>query len=496
MFSSNDKKQLAERGIPEDTVQRQLERFKIGFQPISLFKAATVENGILRLSAAEEEEAISSFDGLEGSMAKFVPASGAATRMFKELYAFLGDENSPEEEVDLTKEEEGVFAFFSNLHLFAFYEDLNEALKKSLGTSIDLALENKKYKLILETLLNKNGLGYGNLPKGLLAFHKYDAGSRTPAIEQLREGLLHTPTKGAVNLHFTVSPEFISKFESHINSNRPVGEQEVEVSYSSQEPKTDTIAVDLSNEAFRDKENRLLFRPAGHGALLKNLNEVEADIVFIKNIDNVLPDHLKAEVVKFKKVLAGLLTKYQEKTHKLLERHEKNEEIEDEAKGLLEELGVKGNLSVNELVEKLNRPIRVCGMVKNVGEPGGGPFWINEANGQTTLQIVEKAQVDLDDEKQLEIFEKSTHFNPVDIVCGLKNFQGEKFDLLKYRDEETGFITEKSVGGRSLKAMELPGLWNGSMADWNTVFVEVPLSTFSPVKTVNDLLKKEHQPKG
>jgi hypothetical protein len=325
-----------------------------------------------------------------------------------------------------------------------------------------------------------------------LQFHKYGDVFKTPAQEHLTEGLHYSSKENKVRIHFTVSPEHKNAFEDHVNESVKNLPGEFEIKFSTQKPKTDTIAVNMDNSPFRLDNGELLFRPAGHGALLENLNELDADIIFIKNIDNVVPDRLKEETIRYKKALAGLLLSYQERAFELLEQNDAGESIDSTGRKLLEEMGIKGDLSSSEIRQKLNRPIRVCGMVKNEGEPGGGPFWVKDKQGKESLQIVESAQVDMRNKFQVQIFKESTHFNPVDLVCGTKNYKGEKFDLLNYRDLESGFISEKSNSGRKLKAMELPGLWNGSMADWNTIFVEVPLITFNPVKTVNDLLKENH----
>ena len=497
MFTTEDKIQLEERGITLDIGLKQIERFQKGFKPIQLSRAAVVGDGILQLSIEEMDHAENLFDNYSGSVSKFVPSSGVATRMFKELFEFRA--NGEDREFDVAKlilERGNVFSFFKNIKSFAFYAHLKSAFEKTNKESIEEALQRPdEYRKVLDTLLENSGLNYGNLPKGLLAFHRYRNETRTPAVEQLIEGLGHSPKKTGIHFHFTVSPEYLNTFQKHLRKevDKFGTNKGVRISYSNQKPSTDILAVDLENQLVRDNLGKILFRPAGHGALLENLNQMEEEVVFIKNIDNVLPDYLKPELVRFKRLLAGVLIGYQEKGFNLLRRNDQKENIEMEGMALLKQLGIRG-ITTTEVVETLNRPIRVCGMVKNVGEPGGGPFWVREFGEIESLHIVEEAQVDRGNSSQHKIFKGATHFNPVDLVCGLKNYRGEKFDLLKLRDDEAGFITEKSHGGRKLKAMELPGLWNGSMAHWNTIFVEVPLSTFSPVKTINDLLKKEHQP--
>jgi hypothetical protein len=374
------------------------------------------------------------------------------------------------------------------LENFAFYPELLAAVEKSGGEP--------GLKLYLECLLTARGLNYGSLPKGLLQFHSYGNSSRTPFEEHLVEGALYARDfNGLVRLHFTVSPEHAGGFTNLLDAVKASFEKEygvtLEVTFSQQKPSTDTIAVGPDNEPFREKDGTLLFRPGGHGALLENLNDLDADLVFIKNIDNVVPDRLKNHTVDWKKVLAGLLLHYQEKIfiyQKELEKYSSSLES-----GFLAEAAEKEDL-VQYLREKFNRPLRVCGMVKNLGEPGGGPFWALNSDGTISLQIAESVQIDMANPVQAKIAKHASHFNPVDLVCGLKNYKGEKYDLMKHRDPMTGFISQKSKDGKELKAQELPGLWNGAMSDWNTIFVEVPVITFNPVKTVNDLLRYEHQP--
>lgn len=490
-FTEKDLKQIKDRNSDLTTIQNQIENFKTGFPYINAVKAATIGDGILRLTDEQLNSYIQFFDAQapKKSLVKFVPASGAASRMFKALYAAKDD----------GKTDKSVEQYDSEIKKFAFYGSLSAHLQ-------DGSLQNK-----LEALLGKSGLDYGNLPKGLLEFHLYPDGARTALEEHLVEGALYANNKGKVRLHFTVSPEHKQKFRALINAVKARYEEKYGVKYnitfSEQKPSTDTIAVDLDNNPFRDKAGKLLFRPAGHGALLENLDDIKADVVFIKNIDNVVPDHLKEETVTYKKALAGLLLDYQKKIFYLIKRLEKPEPsvfmINKAARFLKNELNVdppKGfrlwpaEEKLKFVLTKLKRPLRVCGMVKNVGEPGGGPFWVANDDGSVSLQVVESAQFDLSNKKQKVIFENATHFNPVDLICSYRDSRKEYYALPGFRDDKTGFITEKSQSGKTLKAQELPGLWNGAMADWNTLFVEVPLITFNPVKTVNDLLRKEHQP--
>lgn len=509
-FTDSDKKQMTIKGIVPEKVNAQIDIFKKGIPYINIVKPATVGDGIIQLDEDEILHKIRIYNKEVENLKviKFVPASGAASRMFKTLFEFLSAENRA-----LLLEDQSfhsVSNFFGRLQDFAFYEDL-----KSNPTITDInpagGLSDSDYRLILETLLGENGLNYGNKPKGLLKFHRYGRESKTSAQEHIMEGALYAVSNDELFLHFTVSPEHLEDFREHIRKSIPSVEKLFEIScyagFSVQKPSTDTIAVDINNEVFRDTDGSLLFRPGGHGALIENLNDLEADLVFVKNIDNVVPDRLKEETVKYKKALAGLLLEYQKKifayTKELISDLEiqasKIAEIEN---FVFSELNIQPNEGYkllppeskqSFLMNKLNRPIRVCGMVKNQGEPGGGPFWALNPDGTISLQIVESSQINLNHAETKEIFNSSTHFNPVDLVCGITDNKGNKFDLLGFVDPETGFISEKSKDGKILKALELPGLWNGAMSDWITIFVEVPLITFNPVKTVNDLLRPEHQ---
>ncbi|MEB2779101.1 DUF4301 family protein [Algoriphagus sp. C2-6-M1] len=498
------KDQILSQGMDPDTVSQQIDHFTNGFPFLTITAPATPGDGIKVLSDKELRHFLLTYPEKAANLEvlKFVPASGAASRMFKDLFAFL------EGDGDISKSA-FVQKFMNNIEKFAFYEDLDEVLE-SQGSSIYQALDSKDYKSILAALLLDEGLGYGNLPKGLLKFHRYKDGRRTPAYEHLIEGVQYAVGTGSlVKIHFTVSPEHTDKFKKEIEKILPAIEQEFgvefEISYSQQKKSTDTIAVNTDNTPFTEEDESILFRPAGHGALLENLNDVSADLIFIKNVDNVVPDRLKPDTKNYKMAIGGLLLETKEKVFRALRDLEKEENETTVAKAeevATNDLGAKlpenfSSLSIEAkgafLKMKLNRPLRVCGMVKNTGEPGGGPFWVQEDDGSQSLQILETAQIDLNNPASKEHFNASTHFNPVDLVCATRNFKGESFDLLKYRDMMTGFITEKSKSGKDLKALELPGLWNGSMAGWNTIFVEVPLITFNPVKTVNDLLRDEHQ---
>ena len=505
MLTVEDKNYLAAKGITEEQITRQLDCFKKGFPYLKLAAAASVDNGILSPDGDALKLYLRVWDTYiqsERKVVKFVPASGAASRMFKNLFGFLEAEYN-EPQTDFEKE------FFAKIQKFAFYEDLNAACQKTAGKDIPTLLADGQYKPVVAALLGEAGLNYGQLPKGLLKFHRYDQGARTPVEEHLVEGALYaTNRSGLVNVHFTVSPEHRALFEKLVEEKANLFAKRYgvhyEVSFSEQKSSTDTIAADENNEPFR-VDGKLFFRPGGHGALIENLNDLDADIVFIKNIDNVVPDKFKADTITYKKLLAGVLVTLQQKVFGYLQLLESgkytHEQVIDILQFLQRELFCKlpdtKLLEDTELVvylkKKLNRPMRVCGMVKNVGEPGGGPFLAYNSDGTISLQILESSQIDMNDPEKKAMFEKGTHFNPVDLVCAVRNFKGEKFDLTKYVDPATGFISSKSKSGRNLKALELPGLWNGAMSDWNTVFVEVPLTNFNPVKTVNDLLREQHQ---
>lgn len=507
MLTQEDKALLAKKGISEEQIAAQLACFEKGFPFLKLEAAASIGNGIVATTDSERDAYIKAWEAYKNEgghvVTKFVPASGAASRMFKNLFEFLGADYD-EPTTDFEKK------FFSQIEHFAFYADLNEACRKNAGKDIPGLLAGKDYKAVVANLLEAAGLNYGALPKGLLKFHKYEDGARTPLEEHLVEGALYAAgADGKVNVHFTVSPEHRSLFEQLVGEKAAKYAEkygvEYHVSFSEQKPSTDTIAADMDNRPFRDDKGHLVFRPGGHGALIENLNDLDSDIVFVKNIDNVVPDRLKADTVTYKQVLAGVLVTLQKKAFDYLRLIDSgqytHEQIEEMIRFVQQELYCRKHdikdLEDGDLIlylkSKLNRPMRVCGMVKNVGEPGGGPFLAYNADGTVSLQILESSQIDMKDPEKKAMFEKGTHFNPVDLACAIRDYQGRKFDLLRYVDPATGFISYKSKNGKDLKALELPGLWNGSMSDWNTVFVEVPLSTFNPVKTVNDLLREQHQ---
>lgn len=505
MFSAKDIEQIKQHGLDIDLVNQQVDFFRNGFPPSQLSEPALIGSGVLNPNQKEIQQAEETYSNLEDkTVVKFVPASGAATRMFKSLFAFQADYDGSDEAYErLTKKQEpgSLFEFFKRIQDFAFYEELSKNFAAQNGTTIEEAHLKRDYVAIVDSLLNEDGLNYGSLPKGLLTFHKEGANTKTPVEEHIIEGCQYAKqSDGGVAIHFTVSPEHIEPFKQHVEAVRSKYEKNyschLKISYSVQNTGTDTIAVSLDNEPFRLVDGSILFRPAGHGALLENLNGIDADIVFLKNIDNVVPDSLKDQTITYKKVIAGILLEKQEKIFDYLRQLANDSHNPEEVLTFISaELGYRPNRNVGkeDLISILNRPIRVCGMVKSEGDPGGGPFWVRGTEGEDSLQVVETAQIDLTNDGQKKVFNQATHFNPVDVVCGIKDFQGKKFDLMNFRDPNAGFSTEKSKDGKTLKAQELPGLWNGSMAYWNTIFVEVPVITFNPVKTVNDLLKPEHQ---
>lgn len=502
MFSEKEIEQIEKRGSEIKEVEQQILNFVNGFPYLDAKRAASVGDGILKFTDEEVEKYQNFYieKSISKKIIKFVPASGAASRMFKELFAF-----SEDNDFDSNKAAQ---AFISGLTDFAFYDQLVAGLA-SKGVGIQDALESKNYAVIVNELLSSEGMDYGSLPKGLLKFHTYNEKTRTPVEEHFSEGASYAVSAGdSVNLHFTVSSEHQSKFERHVGEIKSFYEEltgvTYDISFSQQKKSTDTIAVDMENKPFVDGDE-ILFRPAGHGALLANLDDLDGDVVFIKNIDNVVPDQLKDSTIQFKQVIGGLMIELQDKIFELTEKLSAAADadaIEEAAVFLSSKINLNlpetyGSRNLEEkaeyLLSKLDRPVRVCGMVKNTGEPGGGPFWVFDQDGTQAIQIGETAQIDLTNSSQAEMLKNSTHFSPTDLVCGIKDRNGRKYDLMKHRDPQTGFITSKSKSGRDLKAQELPGLWNGSMANWNSVMVEVPLSTFNPVKSVNDLLKPAHQ---
>ena len=505
MLTQQDLKQLAQKGISEAQIEKQLGEFKTGFPFLKLEGAAAIGKGIVAPSAEEVKQYVSAWQQYKAAgkkVVKFVPASGAASRMFKDMFAFVdADYDAPT--TDFEKK------YFDNIEKFAFYDELDAVCKKNNGKGIKALVAEGNYKAVAANMLQADGLNYGQLPKGLLLFHNYAEGPRTPMEEHLVEGALYAASNGEAHVHFTVSHEHMELFKAKVAQKADLYAQKYgikyDISFSEQKPSTDTIAANPDGTPFRNSDGSLLFRPGGHGALIENLNEIEADVIFVKNIDNVVPDRLKGDTVEWKKVIAGVLVTLQQKAFDYLRLLDTgrytHEQIEEMIRFVQQDLCCRKfdikNLEDAELViylrEKLNRPMRVCGVVKNVGEPGGGPFLTYNQDGTVSLQILESSQIDKSNKEYMEMFTKGTHFNPVDLVCAVKDYKGQAFDLPKYVDPTTGFISQKSKSGKELQALELPGLWNGAMSNWNTVFVEVPLSTFNPVKTVNDLLREQHQ---
>jgi hypothetical protein len=445
MFTSSDLAQLEARGISVEKAEKQLYSFANGFPELEIVSAASVGNGVLTPTEEEVDIYVKAWQDYldEGhTVLKFVPASGAASRMFKDLFEYL----------ETGVKTQFIEKFLCEKEHFAFAPQL-------VGLDEQAAV----------SFLLKD-MNYGNLPKGLLLFHSYENGARTPALEHLVEGAMYAASKGKVNIHFTVSHEHLPLFQAHLAEHQAAYEEKLgvkfHISYSEQKPSTDTLAANPDGTPFRTADGQLLFRPGGHGALIENLNEQEADVIFIKNIDNVVPDRLKGDTVRYKQLLAGVLVTEQKKIF---------EQLQDPT-------------LTAEQKAKLQRPLRVCGVVRNTGEPGGGPFLVREVDGSISCQILESSQI-----SDPALMQQATHFNPVDLVCATRDVEGKPYYLPDFVDEKTGFISHKSKDGKELLALELPGLWNGAMSRWNTIFVEVPISTFNPVKTVNDLLRPEHQ---
>lgn len=503
MFTQKDLQQIGKRGIRIDDLNRQIKYFKSGFPPSDIVMPATPGQGIIRFTDGDEKHYQEVFkqNAPDFSITRFIPASGAATRMFKVLFSAMENLQGKraDQQREWTDQHPEIRQFLKELPRYPFYEEL----------TLD---EGSPPEAILRQILSRPGLDYGNRPKGLLKFHKYGKLDRRTAFEEhVREAVAYCAGRdGTLSMHLTVSPDHLDGFQAEAARILPLVEKEtgiqIDLSFSFQKPDTDTIAVDLQNEPFRNPDGSLLFRPAGHGALIQNLNALKSDMVFISNIDNVAPDRLKPLRVGYKQVLGGLLLEIRSKIFYYLKQLKGGEGIEktrlDQMVSYLHDrlgMAIPDQLRHWDavdlkqwLIQAMDRPIRVCGMVRNEGEPGGGPFYVRSESGEVTLQIVESSQIDLDDPGKASLVAQSTHFNPVDLVCSIRDFKGEKFNLKQYVDPSTGFISEKSVGGRELKALELPGLWNGAMAHWLTLFAEVPVETFSPVKTVFDLMRDEH----
>ena len=505
MLTEKDLKQIAQKGISEEKLNNQLEQFKTGFPFLRLEAAAAVGRGITSPDEILRQQFIEAWDKYKAEgkkVVKFVPASGAASRMFKDMFAFV----DADYDVPTTPFEK---QYFENIKKFAFYDALDAVCLKNEGKGIEALMAEGNYKAVAAQMLKAEGLNYGQLPKGLLLFHNYPEGPRTPMEEHLVEGALYVASNGEAHVHFTVSHEHMDLFKAKVAEKADGYASKFgikyDISFSEQKPSTDTVAANADNTPFRNDDGSLLFRPGGHGALIENLNEIDADVIFVKNIDNVVPDRLKEDTVEWKQVIAGVLVTLQQKAFDYLRlldtgsyTHEQIEEMirfvqQDRCCRKADIKELEDAELVIYLRKKLNRPMRVCGVVKNAGEPGGGPFLTYNQDGTVSLQILESSQIDKSNKEYLEMFTQGTHFNPVDLVCAVKDYKGNAFNLPDYVDKTTGFISSKSKNGKELKALELPGLWNGAMSDWSTIFVEVPLSTFNPVKTVNDLLREQHQ---
>lgn len=508
--------ELGSKGIEPGTVRAQIDTFVKGIPPVELARSCTPGDGIQSIDdRIDGLTALFDESSSDRAIVKFVPASGAASRMFRELHAVLGLGGDITRE-DLTKQSEAgdevaaaSIKFIDGIRKFAFFPELASSLERE-GHDLEALLRDKRYREIISHTVNAHGLNYSSLPKGIIKFHSYGDYARTAFEEHLAEAVHYSKGEGELaRVHFTLSPEHEEAVKSLIASVKSFYQDEgvsIDVTYSRQKPSTDTIAVDMDNRPFIDEDGSLVLRPGGHGALIENLNELECDTVFIKNIDNVVPDRIKGETYSYKKALGGYLVELEQMVYALIRELDRgySEESVNEAISILGRKGLTIELPeyMTDAIDtekamyyraRLLSPIRVCGVVRNEGEPGGGPFWVRGVDGTLSKQIVESSQVDMDNDTQRAVWESSTHFNPVDLVCSVRDYSGNAFDLTQYVDRGAGFISYKSRGGRELKALELPGLWNGAMAYWNTVFVEVPLITFNPVKTVLDLLRDEHQ---
>ena len=513
-FSTEDYLQIYELGMSMETIKKKLKIYKKGIPKFSLISPAKIESGIFRVSNSDFQKNADFFDTYKSKykLLKFVPASGAASRMFQFLNIFLKEFDIQTESINAyikRKKDTDLSVFSVGLEKLPFFEIVDAKLKEIYLDFNSFSRDYKNYYFI-KLLLNSDFFDFSNKPKGVLPFHKYENHFGTAIEAHLKECVCYSSSNGESNLHFTVSENHQNQFETVVNLIKANVENQsgvkINISYSFQNKSTDAIAVDLLNQPIRNQKGKLIFRPGGHGALLENLNQLDADIIFIKNIDNVSRNHIDS-VSKYKKALAGILIEIQSQVFGFLnimeEGHIRDKDIELILVFIQEQLNVaiapdfskySDDNKLIYLKEILNKPIRICGMVKFEGEPGGGPFWVRNRKGEVSLQIVETAQIDTENLEQASVLAKASLFNPVDLVCGVKDFKGNKFNLKEFVDPKSGFIVEKNSNGIDLKAYELPGLWNGAMAKWISIFVEVPITTFNPVKTVNDLLKSAHQP--
>lgn len=506
MLTTEDNALLEKRGIDPETVIRQVERFRTGFPYLRIFDSARPGEGITILTPEQQTQAVAAWDAYlasGGEVTKFVPASGAASRMFKALFAFVDGKD------EKAQEGSDVDILLRDIHHVAFFDELDAVLRRNLGKGVDELLAEGGQKDVIRGIIGPEGLNYGNLPKALLTFHHSADGTRTPLEEQLMEGAQSARmADGSVKMHLTASPAHHEAILNKLSATVPSIEEKmgvkINVTMSEQHPSTDTVAVNEDNTLFREN-GQVVFRPGGHGALIRNLNDLDATVVFIKNIDNVVPDSRRRPTLLYKKVIAGYLIELHRKVTDYIRLIDSRTYTDVMLREICDFLRTRFSFDAPELSKlhgedlatylraKLDRPMRVCGMVRNEGEPGGGPYIAYNADGSRSLQILESTQIDMSDPGNRSMMERATHFNPVDLVCYIRDAEGKKYDLLRRVDPETGFISSKSLHGRTLKALELPGLWNGAMSDWLTAFVEVPVETFNPVKTVNDLLRPQHQ---
>lgn len=516
-FSQDDITQIEDHGLTLEEVEKQLELFEMPPPYLRLNRPCTIGDGITVIPEGRRQALTETFERevTKRVCLKFVPASGAASRMFKTLLRYLGQGNEIMREAISNEAQSGqkdaaaLLAFMNGIRNFAFFDELRSVMR-GRGCDTEALMQKGDFTQIIDFTLTEKGLNYANLPKGLLKFHYYKEKSRTAFEEHLVEAANYAVDQNSTStLSFAVSKEHLEEFRHLLEKVKPGYKKKYHVSFdvhfSIQKSSTDTLAVDLRNRPIRQENGTLLFRPGGHGALIKNINDLKGDIVFIKNIDNVVPDWLKPETFKWKKILGGYLITTQKQIFHHLEKltSDPDKKTVDKAMTFVTEglsqwvpADIKNDpveAKTAFLIKGLDRPVRVCGMVKNVDEPGGGPFWVRDATGEDSVQVVETAQIDPDSKEQQAILTASTHFSPVDLVCGLSDWKGRPFDLRKYVDSKAVFISRKSKSGRDLKALEHPGLWNGAMANWISIFVEVPRITFNPVKTINDLLRKEHQ---
>ncbi len=512
-FNTHDFADIYSRGIAIETILKQLDIFKNGIAKATLKKPALYNDGIFKLPEEKAIEYAALFDSKKEDykLTKFVPASGAATRMFKFLLEFITEYDPERETINgyiNRKKDNDLSVFLVGLEKFPFYKEIAEVVAQEEG--FDSWKKDQKRYTFIKTMLNSKVFDFANKPKGILPFHDYGDFIATPIFEHLKETVAYAASNNEANVHFTISEDHLDGFLDSIQQVKTDIEKEsgipIKFGFSYQQKNTDTLAVNTDDTPFRDSENHLFFRPGGHGALIENLGKLDADIVFIKNIDNVSHNNIHT-IALYKKALAGMLIELQQQVFSYIHQIDDEEISEESINNILafakEKLlqHIPSDISKYALSYKkefakelLNKPIRICGMVKNEGEPGGGPFWSESNKGGLSLQIVESSQIDLENKSQKQIFANASHFNPVDLVCGLKNYKGEFFNLNEFVDNTSGFIVHKNRFGKDVKSYELPGLWNGAMAGWITIFAEVPLETFNPVKTVNDLLKPAHQP--